>query len=71
MKNVDTITDRAKKSGAKVEHQPFDITGVGRESVIEDPQGALIGPFIPSHGFPPPNGYSCGMNYLPVIYMSL
>lgn len=54
--NVDDATKRAKDLGANITREPFDIPGVGRCSVIEDPQGAQICPFVPSHDYPPPSG---------------
>lgn len=54
--NVDETTRYAKNLAAKIVREPFDIPGVGRCSVIEDPQGAQICPFVPSHDYPPPSG---------------
>ncbi len=54
--NVDDATKRAKGLKANIIREPFDIPGVGRCSVIEDPQGAQICPFVPSHHYPPPSG---------------
>ena len=42
VKNVDETTGRVKKLGGKVLSAPQDIPGVGRFSVIQDPQGATI-----------------------------
>ncbi|MEO1242890.1 MAG: VOC family protein [Pseudomonadota bacterium] len=54
--NVDDATKRAKGLKANIIREPFDIPGVGRCSVLEDPQGAQICPFVPSHDYPPPSG---------------
>ena len=42
VKNVDETTGRVKALGGKVLMAPQDIPGVGRFSVIQDPQGATI-----------------------------
>lgn len=40
--DVDAYTDRIAKSGGKVWKAPRDIPGVGRFSVVADPQGAVF-----------------------------
>jgi len=42
VKNVDETTARVKALGGKVLSAPQDIPGVGRFSVIQDPQGATL-----------------------------
>lgn len=54
--DVDRATERASRSGLKIERSPFDIPGVGRSSVIQDSMGAQISPFVASHTYPPPSG---------------
>jgi hypothetical protein len=56
VKDVDAITAKAKSLGATVFREPFDTPGVGRSSVIEDLQGAVICPTFPTHSFPAPSG---------------
>lgn len=45
--NVDTSAETAANKGGKVIKPPFDIPGVGRIAVIEDPQGAVVGLVTP------------------------
>jgi uncharacterized protein len=40
--NVDKSVDKAKQLGANVLQPPMEIPGVGRFSVIKDPQGAVV-----------------------------
>lgn len=56
VENVDEVVENAKGLGARIEKEPFDIPGVGTSTVIKDPQGAIICPFVPTHNFPPPLG---------------
>ena len=41
--DVDGATDRARRLGATIHKEPMDIPGVGRFSVLSDPQGAGFG----------------------------
>lgn len=43
--DVDAFTDRATRMGAAVHVPPMDIPGVGRFSIVADPQGASIALF--------------------------
>jgi hypothetical protein len=52
--DVDRDTERAKALGATLRYGPDDIPGVGRFSVIADPQGAVVYLFKPI----PPEGYT-------------
>ncbi len=56
VKDVDATTARAKSLGASIVREPFDTPGVGRSSVIQDLQGAVICPNFPTHNFPAPSG---------------
>lgn len=56
VEDVDTVTAKARSLGAATIREPFDIAGVGRSSVIRDPQGAVICPTRPTHHFPAPRG---------------
>lgn len=46
--DVDATTARAKELGATVLSAPMDIPGVGRFSVLADPQGAVFAAFAPN-----------------------
>ncbi|MEO1244193.1 MAG: VOC family protein [Pseudomonadota bacterium] len=54
--DVDSAAARVAGLGGKVVRPAFDIPGVGRTSVVADPGGALICPFLRSHDFPAPRG---------------
>lgn len=54
--DVDAVTAKAKSLGLKIIREPFDTPGVGRSSVIQDLQGAVICPTFPTHTFPAPSG---------------
>lgn len=56
VEDVDTVTAKAKTLGATLNREPFDVPGVGRSVVIQDPQGAITCPYSPTHNVPPPNG---------------
>ena len=45
--NVDDYTRRYEAAGGVVHRQPADIPGVGRFSVVADPQGAVVNLFTP------------------------
>ena len=54
--DVDAKTDSIKKAGGKVHRPPDDIPGVGRFSVVADPQGAtfmLLAPQSPDQPLAP------------------
>ncbi|WP_299848868.1 VOC family protein [uncultured Roseovarius sp.] len=51
--DVDRATDRAITSGGHIEKSPFDVPGVGRSSVLKDPEGGTICPFKASHAYAP------------------
>lgn len=52
VEDVDKTVAKAKKAGATIHRDPFDIPEVGRTAVVGDPQGAIICPFTPA-GDPP------------------
>lgn len=52
--NVDAYTNRAQAAGGQVQRPPEDIPGVGRFSVVADPQGAVFCLFQPSSDEAPP-----------------
>ncbi|PSJ53731.1 VOC family protein [Kumtagia ephedrae] len=45
--NVDGATEGVRKAGGAVHREPSDIAGVGRFSVVADPQGAVFLLFAP------------------------
>ncbi len=47
VENCDASTAKAKEAGAKVYVEPMSMEGVGRWSVIADPQGATLALFQP------------------------
>jgi uncharacterized protein len=62
--DVDQVTKKANELGGKTAVPPTDIPGVGRFSIIEDPQGGHLGPFkgtqaAPESDGPPPVGSFC------------
>mgnify|MGYP000256489219 CR=1 FL=1 len=48
VKDVDAFTERAKTLGGEVCVPPTDIPGVGRFSLVQDPQGAIFSPMTSS-----------------------
>ncbi len=59
--DVDAACARATELGGTVGVPPTDIPGVGRFSVVGDPQGAHVSPFVPAEPTPeregaPPDG---------------
>lgn len=56
VEDVDNVTSKSSALEATIVQEPFDVPGVGRSSVIRDPLGAIICPFVPTHNFPPPRG---------------
>lgn len=51
---TDTATQALKEAGAKVHREPADIPGVGRFSVVADPQGAMFMLLSPNGPDQPP-----------------
>lgn len=47
VKNVDATVARITKLGGKVCVPPFDVPGVGRLAIVQDPQGAVFGIHAP------------------------
>jgi uncharacterized protein len=52
--DVDAATERLKQGGGAVHRAPDDIPGIGRFSVVADPQGAAFILFTPKGGENPP-----------------
>lgn len=51
--DIDARIDLAKKGGATLAQEPFDVPGIGRIAMVREPGGALIGWMTPS---PPEQG---------------
>jgi predicted enzyme related to lactoylglutathione lyase len=49
VKDCDAATAKAKDGGAKVYAGPMSMEGVGRWSVLADPQGAVFALFQSAH----------------------
>ena len=50
VEDVDAATDGVRRAGGAVHRTPADIPGVGRFSVVADPQGAMFMLFTPQGG---------------------
>ena len=46
--DVDKRVARAKKAGATILREPFDVPGVGRIAILKEPAGAVIGWMTPA-----------------------
>ena len=51
--DVDATDATALQHGAKMLYGPYDVAGIGRESVLADPQGAVFGLSAATAGDPP------------------
>lgn len=47
VEDTDGIAAKAVKFGGKLVAKPFDVAGVGRIAILQDPQGAVFGIFTP------------------------
>ncbi len=54
VEDVNAATDRVRQAGGAIHRAPADIPGVGRFSVVADPQGAVFMLFTPQGGNRPP-----------------
>lgn len=45
--DIDARLAKAKAGGAKVMREPFEVPGVGRIAIIQDPNGAAVGWMTP------------------------
>lgn len=52
--DVDATAAHAEKLGGAIVRQPFEVPGVGRNALLRDPLGALIGISLSRHDFPVP-----------------
>ncbi|MEM6711676.1 MAG: VOC family protein [Pseudomonadota bacterium] len=46
--DVDACLEKAKAKGAVVMGEPFDVQGVGRIAMVQQPDGAMVGWMTPS-----------------------
>jgi predicted enzyme related to lactoylglutathione lyase len=47
--DVDAALEKAKAAGAIVMGEPFDVQGVGRIAMVQQPDGAMVGWMTPSY----------------------
>ncbi len=52
--DVDATAAHAAKLGGTIVRQPFEVPGVGRNALLRDPLGALVGTSLSRHNFPAP-----------------
>lgn len=52
--DVDAAVKCADTRGGRIVRQPFDVPGVGRNALVCDPLGALLGISLSRHSFPVP-----------------
>lgn len=52
--DVDAATTAAEKLGGTIVRDPFEVPGVGRNALLRDPLGALLGISLSRHDFPVP-----------------
>ena len=52
--DVDATAVRAAALGGEIVRPPFDVPGVGRNALLRDPLGALVGLSLSRHDFPVP-----------------
>ena len=53
--DVDAAVARAQALGGETVHPPFEVPGVGRNALVRDPLGALVGVSLSRHTFPVPH----------------
>jgi predicted enzyme related to lactoylglutathione lyase len=46
--DIDSRCARAKKAGATVMREPFDVPGVGRIAILKQPGGGIVGWITPA-----------------------
>ena len=52
--DVDSAARKATELGGSLVRAPFDVPGVGRNCILRDPIGALLGMSVSQHAFPVP-----------------
>lgn len=63
--DVDVAVKRVDALGGKIVREPFEVPGVGRNALIRDPLGALLGVSLSRHSFPVPR-----RQFGPDVYVS-
>ncbi|WP_339692304.1 VOC family protein [uncultured Parasphingorhabdus sp.] len=63
--DVDASCSQAEKLGGTIVRKPFEVPGVGRNALVIDPAGALIGLALSRHNYPAPT-----RQFGPEIYLS-
>ncbi|WP_374015303.1 VOC family protein [Phaeobacter sp. A36a-5a] len=53
--DVDAAVRRVATLGGKIVREPFEVPGVGRNALVRDPLGALVGISLSRHSFPVPH----------------
>jgi predicted enzyme related to lactoylglutathione lyase len=46
--DIDKRVEKAKKAGATIMREPFDVPGVGRIAILKEPGGAVLGWMTPT-----------------------
>ena len=63
--DVDASCAQAQEFGGTILREPFEVPGVGRNALLRDPAGALIGLALSRHDYPAPT-----RQFGPEIYVS-
>lgn len=63
--DVDAAVERVHALGGKIVREPFEVPGVGRNVLVRDPLGALLGLSLSRHSFPVPH-----RQFGPEVYVS-
>lgn len=63
--DVDAAVELAETQGGEIVRQPFEVPGVGRNALVRDPLGALVGISLSRHDFPIPH-----QQFGPEVYLS-
>lgn len=63
--DVDAAVKRVEALEGSIVRQPFDVPGVGRNALVRDPLGALLGISLSGHSYPVPR-----RQFGPEVYVS-
>ncbi|MCK8485444.1 VOC family protein [Aliiroseovarius sp. S2029] len=63
--DVDAAVQRVDALGGSIMRQPFEVPGVGRNALVRDPLGALLGISLSRHSYPVPR-----RQFGPDVYVS-
>ena len=63
--DVDAAVKRVDALGGKIVRTPFEVPGVGRNALVRDPLGVLLGLSLSRHSFPVPH-----RQFGPEVYVS-